>query len=144
MDDIFKFTKFSNRIFKYIPLWYEGKFQNDDILNNSGRVRHTFFSKLSHRFCSDYDFSPIRLQATVWTNAGFLVNGPLEINISDTWNGCLGDGGNRTDQHRKRIFHDVLFDYQFKSLTIHWLLFHGFCLWYTIVGLDNGMGRNNR
>ena len=53
-----------------------------NVLTHWGRVTHTCVSKLTI-IGSDNDLSPGRRQAIIWTNAGFLLNGPLGTNFSE-------------------------------------------------------------
>ena len=52
------------------------------MLTHWGRVTHICVSKLTI-IGSDNDLSPGRRQAIIWTNAGFLLNGPLGTNFSE-------------------------------------------------------------
>ena len=52
-----------------------------EVLTHWGRVTHTCVSKLTI-IGSDNGLSPDRRQATIWTNAGILLIGPLGTNFS--------------------------------------------------------------
>ena len=59
-------------------LWHEKCF----VLTHWGRVTHICVGKLTI-IGSDNGLSPERRQATIWTNAGILLTGPLGTNFSD-------------------------------------------------------------
>ena len=54
------------------------------LLTHGGRVKHICVSELTI-FGSDKGLSPGRSQAIVWTNAGILLIGPLETNVSENF-----------------------------------------------------------
>ena len=52
------------------------------VLTHWGRVTHICIGKLTS-IASDNGLSPERRQAIIWTNAGFLLIGPLQTNFSE-------------------------------------------------------------
>ena len=57
-------------------------FMKSALLTHGGRVKHICVSELTI-IGSDKGLSPGRSQAIVWTNAGILLIGPLETNVSE-------------------------------------------------------------